>query len=122
MHHHLRGKESEIHELQNLLAQKNQDIERLNSALEELQIMTEGKIIQLEDKLEENATTMQYLKKCIVKFLGTTDASEKRRLLPVIATILHFDAEERKSVEENLSHSLAMDSGALKSLWDEFRK
>lgn len=124
LHHHMKGKDGEIHALQNLLSQKNENIDSLNYSIEELQVMSEKKIAELEDKLEESATTMQYLKKCIVKYITTTDLSEKRRLFPVISQILLMDSDEKKLIEQSIvsSSSLPIDSGALKSFWNDLNK
>lgn len=42
---------------------------------------------------------MEYLKNCILKFMSSSDMSEKRRLYPVIATILKLTAQEMKTIE-----------------------
>mmetsp|Transcript_19283 Transcript_19283/g.27596 ORF Transcript_19283/g.27596 Transcript_19283/m.27596 type:complete len:242 (+) Transcript_19283:2-727(+) len=124
LHHHLKGKDGEIHALQSLLSQKNENIDSLNYSIEELQVMSEKKIAELEDKLEESATTMQYLKKCVVKYIATTDLSEKRRLYPVISQILMMDNDEKKLIEQSMAStsSLPIDSGALKSFWNDLSK
>lgn len=46
-----------------------------------------------------SATNMEYLKNCILKFMSSSDLSEKRRLYPVIATILKLTSQEMKNVE-----------------------
>lgn len=123
LHHHFKGKDGEIHELKSLLSQKNENIDKLNYSIEEIQVMSEKKIAELEDKLEESATTMQYLKKCIIKYITTTDMSEKRRVFPVISQILLMDSDEKKLIEQSMvSSSLPIDSGALKSFWNDLSK
>lgn len=47
----------------------------------------------------DSATSMEYLKNCVFKFMSSSDLSEKRRLYPVIATILKLTAAEMRSVE-----------------------
>jgi hypothetical protein len=47
----------------------------------------------------DSATNMEYLKNCVFKFMSSVDASEKRRLYPVIATILKLTSQEMKQVE-----------------------
>ena len=103
IHHHLHGKDAEISALQSLLNQKNDIIDELSHSLEELQIRSEKNISELEDKLAESATTLPYLKQCFLKFVTTSDASEKRRLAPVIATILQMDAEEKALLEHSVA-------------------
>ncbi len=45
-----------------------------------------------------SATNIEYLKHCVFKFMSSTDTSEKKRLVPVIATILNLTADEKKAV------------------------
>ena len=122
LHQQLRGKDAEIHELQSLLSQKNENIEIVSHSLEELQIMSEKKIIELEDKIEESSTTMHYLKQCFVKFITSSDSSEKKRLAPVIATILHLDSDEKALIEQSIPETPKIDRKALLSLWNELAK
>lgn len=42
----------------------------------------------------------EYLKNCIFKFMSSTESSERKRLYPVIGTILNFTPRERSAVEE----------------------
>ena len=47
----------------------------------------------------DSAMNMEYLKNCMLKFMSSSDLSEKRRLYPVIATILKLTAQEMRSIE-----------------------
>ena len=47
----------------------------------------------------DTATSMEYLKNCIFRFMASTDLSEKKRLYPVIATILKLTAAEKQKIE-----------------------
>lgn len=67
--------------------------------------------VQRLKKLHDNpdsAINVEYLKQCVFKFMSTSEVSERRRLGPVIATILNFTAKERSEVEESL---LRMEKG-----------
>ena len=41
---------------------------------------------------------MEYLKNCVCRFMTTTEMSEKKRLFPVISTILNFTTSERQQI------------------------
>jgi hypothetical protein len=58
----------------------------------------------------DSATNMEYLKNCVFKFMASTDLSEKRRLYPVIATILKLTSQEMKAVESAFQLSAAQDN------------
>jgi hypothetical protein len=58
----------------------------------------------------DSATNMEYLKNCVFKFMSSTDLSEKRRLYPVIATILKLTSQEMKAVESAFQLSAAQDN------------
>ena len=47
----------------------------------------------------DSATNTEYLKNCVYRFMATTEHSERRRLAPVICTILKLTSIERKSVD-----------------------
>eukprot|EP01036_Dinobryon_divergens_P023539 gene23539-31894_t len=124
VHHQLHGKDAEIRALQSLLNQKNDSIDDASHALEELQILSEKTIAELEDKLSESATTLRYLKQCFLKFVTSTDASEKRRLVPVIATILQMDPEEKGLLEHIVAPPppQIVDGKAILSFWNDLSK
>lgn len=109
---------SQIDELRHNLSLKGLEVE---SSLSELQLAKEEKKkleIRIEEllayldrtkKLQEgdSAVNMEYLKNCIYRFMSTNEVSEKKRLFPVIATILKLTSSEKKqinialAVEEN---------------------
>lgn len=45
---------------------------------------------------------LEYLKHCVFRFMRTTEGSEKRRLVPVIATLLQFTPQESEDIQEAL--------------------
>jgi hypothetical protein len=50
-------------------------------------------------KLQEgpdSAINMEYLKNCVYKYMASNELSEKKRLYPVICTILKLTSQERK--------------------------
>ena len=47
----------------------------------------------------DSAINMEYLKNCMFKFMSSSDLSERRRLYPVIATILKLTGQETKAIE-----------------------
>lgn len=58
----------------------------------------------------DSATSMEYLKNCVFKFMSSTDLSEKQRLYPVIATILKLTSQEMKAVEAAFQQAAAQDN------------
>lgn len=50
----------------------------------------------------DSAINVEYLKNCIFRFMASVEDSERKRLCPVIATILNFTPREKAAVEENL--------------------
>eukprot|EP00981_Chlorochromonas_danica_P006329 scaffold1365_cov163-Ochromonas_danica.AAC.19 len=48
----------------------------------------------------ESIVNGEYLKNCVFKFMSSTESSERKRLYPVIGTILNFTPRERSAVEE----------------------
>jgi len=51
----------------------------------------------------DSATNMEYLKNCIYRFMATTENSERRRLYPVISTILKLTSSEKTAIEVALA-------------------
>lgn len=47
----------------------------------------------------DSAINVEYLKNCMLKFMSSSDLSERRRLYPVIATILKLTSQETKAIE-----------------------
>lgn len=50
----------------------------------------------------DSAINMEYLKTCVYRFMASTELSERRRLYPVIATILKLTSLEKAAVEAAL--------------------
>ena len=50
----------------------------------------------------DSATNTEYLKNCVYRFMATSEHSERRRLAPVISTILKLTHAEKKTVETAL--------------------
>jgi hypothetical protein len=67
----------------------------------------------------DSAINMEYLKNCIFKFMNTFEISEKKRLYPVIATILKFTNLEKKQIEDSLStiENNASNANTFDSFW-----
>lgn len=65
-------------------------VEELLAYLERTKQLREG---------PDSAINMEYLKNCVFKFMSSSDLSEKRRLYPVIATILKLTSQEMRDVE-----------------------
>jgi hypothetical protein len=51
-----------------------------------------------DTETSKNIINFEYLKNCVYVYMNTSEKSEKRRLTPVIATILQFTDKERESV------------------------
>lgn len=56
------------------------------------------------------ATNTEYLKNCVYRFMATTEHSERRRLAPVISTILKLTSQEKKHIDWALSQGDTDDS------------
>lgn len=50
----------------------------------------------------DSALNVEYLKNCIFRFMATTEHSEKKRLFPVISTILGLTSEEKSTIKVTL--------------------
>ena len=76
----------------------------------------------------DSATNMEYLKNCVFKFMCSVDFSERRRLYPVIATILKLTSQEMLAIENafltieardnELQNTLSTIGSSLGSFWD----
>lgn len=51
----------------------------------------------------DSATNTEYLKNCVYRFMATTQHSEKKRLAPVICTILKLTSQEKRHIDFALS-------------------
>jgi hypothetical protein len=70
--------------------------------------------------LSKQATTVEYLKNCLVQFLCSETAEEQRQLLPVLSTILHFNKKERSDALKALELRNQGVTGSLISLVSTF--
>ena len=61
----------------------------------------------------DSATNTEYLKNCVYRFMATTEFSERRRLAPVISTILKLTTQEKKAIEAALVASESNDIGSI---------
>jgi GRIP domain len=51
----------------------------------------------------DTATNTEYLKNCVYRFMATTEHSERKRLAPVISTILKLTSQEKRHIDYALS-------------------
>jgi len=56
-----------------------------------------------------SAINLEYLKTCVYRFMATTELSERKRLYPVIATIMKLTSHERAAIEASLAASEAQE-------------
>ena len=71
---------------------------KLATRVEELMaFLDRSKKFQQNDP--DSATNTEYLKNCVYRFMATTEFSERRRLAPVICTILKLTTQEKKAIE-----------------------
>ena len=94
----LKGMEMEVSHNDLLLAKEEK--RKLEVRIEELLAY-----LDRTKKLQEgdSAVNMEYLKNCIYRFMATNEVSEKKRLFPVIATILKLTSSEKKHIEVALA-------------------
>mmetsp|Transcript_2707 Transcript_2707/g.3967 ORF Transcript_2707/g.3967 Transcript_2707/m.3967 type:complete len:116 (+) Transcript_2707:1-348(+) len=63
----------------------------------------------------------EYLKNCVLRYMGTIDLSEKERLLGVISALLHFSPEEvhniRRKQQEEKGGVLGWASSSVKNFY-----
>lgn len=89
-------------ELQRAVDEAEVDKEALRSKNAELNAFLSRIKQQLDREKDtetnKNIINFEYLKNCVYVYMSTTEKSEKRRLTPVIATILKFTDKERESV------------------------
>lgn len=55
------------------------------------------------------AVNMEYLKTCVYRFMATTELSERKRLYPVISTIMKLTSHEKTSIEAALATAEAQE-------------
>lgn len=51
----------------------------------------------------DSAINMEYLKTCVYRFMATTELSERKRLYPVIATLMKLTSQEKGAIETALA-------------------
>lgn len=61
----------------------------------------------------DSAINMEYLKNCVLKFMATSQLSEKKRLFPVIATILKLTSGEKESITAALNEMDSRQDGEI---------
>ena len=61
----------------------------------------------------DSATNTEYLKNCVYRFMAAREHSERRRLAPVISTILKLTSQEQKAIDTALLSSEANDIGEI---------
>jgi hypothetical protein len=62
---------------------------------------------QQQSNASESVINFEYLKNCITRFMSTSELSEKKRLSPVIATLLKLTADERAMIDAVLKEEEA---------------
>ena len=88
-------KSMEISEAKMEMARHAEESKNLQGRIEELQnFLNRSK----KSTDSEAVTNMEYLKNCVCRFMTTTEMSEKKRLFPVISTILNFTTSERQQI------------------------
>jgi hypothetical protein len=60
----------------------------------------------------EAAVNMEYLKNCVFRYMASSEHSERRRLCPVLCTLLKLTAPERRTVEDALTAAEKAEAGA----------
>ena len=106
---------AQIDELRREVAQRGVDIEagrqeltaeveakrKLAARVDELMAFIDrSKKFQADEP--DSATNTEYLKNCVFRFMATSEHSERRRLAPVISTILKLTHAEKKTIETAL--------------------
>jgi len=126
-------------ELRQQLSSRGLELEELKRALQLEKALRVKLSTQKEELLcyidrskqasgEESTVNMEYLKNCIMRYMGTFEISEKKKLFPVIATILKltkaekaatiegFQRQEKFMLADGLSGAL---SNTIRGLWGE---
>jgi len=104
------------------IAQQNEDImhereqnKKLNTRINELVAFLERskKLVDSPD----SAVNVEYLKACVFKFMSSSEISEKKRLAPVICTVLKLTPVERKEVDNALAAPPTSAGDVLSFMW-----
>mmetsp|Transcript_16322 Transcript_16322/g.15637 ORF Transcript_16322/g.15637 Transcript_16322/m.15637 type:complete len:964 (+) Transcript_16322:207-3098(+) len=107
---------SQIDELRREVANRGTEVESTRQELINESAMKrklEGRVEELLAYLDrskkfqgdgpDSATNTEYLKNCVYRFMATTEHSERKRLAPVISTILKLTSQEKKAIEQALT-------------------
>ena len=76
--------------------------------------------VALKTSSTRQATTVEYLKNCLVQFLCSKTLEEQRQLLPVLGTIMHFNKKEKLDARKALELRNQGVSGSLISFVSTF--
>ena len=76
--------------------------------------------VELKTSSSRQATTVEYLKNCLVQFLCSKTLEEQRQLLPVLGTIMHFNKKEKLDARKALELRNQGVSGSLISFVSTF--
>jgi len=120
--------QAQLHALRKDIAVLTSEADRYVKQLEE-ERAEKRKLISSVDELtsfrnrallgDNAAMSKEYLKTCVLRFMATTDSSEKNRLCPVIAALLDFTPTEKHAAMDALSSStplFALGSALRKSM------
>ena len=104
------------------IAQQNEDIMHEREQNKKLSIRIDELVAFLErsKKLSDSpdsAVNIEYLKACIFKFMSSTEISEKKRLAPVICTVLKLTPVECKEIDNALAAPSANTGDMLSFIW-----
>lgn len=107
---------SQIDELRREVANRGTEVESTRQELineSAIKRKLEGRVEELLAYLDrskkfqgdgpDSATNTEYLKNCVYRFMATTEHSERKRLAPVISTILKLTSQEKKAIEQALT-------------------
>jgi len=117
----------QISQLQNDIQEKQRENDRLQKKENDLA----AKVTELEQKMKreqdfsegsaDSTLNVEYLKNCVIRYIGTTDASEKERLLRVVSQLLHCSPDEvdelRRKQESQSGGVLGWASSSLKGFY-----
>jgi len=99
-HQAIKAREKALERLNKTLSERDGELAELEKKIEEAENQVEelGRIRRRED------VNMDYLKSIVVQFLSKPPGtSERAALLPVLATLLQFDGNDYKLIEEGKS-------------------
>jgi len=102
---------AQVEEVRQQLSSRGLELEELKRALQlekasrvELSFQREELLCFIDRSKqasgEDSSVNMEYLKNCIMRYMGTFELSEKKRLFPVIATVMKLTKAERDAIED----------------------